>query len=449
MITKFRNLETDQKIKVINNVIVGMVVVALFHFLSSQDWGENVVNASFDKLQHREAKLASTAAPDTPIRFIDITAKSYDAWDKPLLTPRRAVAGLIQHAWKNGAKVIVLDIQLTKPDCCDPEGDRLLRETIRTIATTTNAPYLIIPVTTVRRGTIQTTIVDDLINKQPLTGKKVYRGIPLLGASIRDQRVRYWELYRPGVTSDGRKQVLWGVPLLASVLYAEKPELLENAEKSLFQNGSAASRLTFSSVHYKLFPLDAPTIPDLYSQRIRFLLLPPTMEDLKSNLLKVRRTADLIIGKGLADEGLMGKIALIGNSYEESGDLHETPVGTMPGMYVIGNAIHTITTKTQPVPLGGAVVIILEIAAVCAMAFIMGQEIPFYLTLLLFLVVVPFLAIEVNWLLYRYLGLFFNFAAPLSAMGIYRTGSKLLNGFFKKKKPLKEESDQNGETEQK
>ena len=449
MITKFRNLETDQKIRIVSNIFVGLFVVALFHFLSNQDWGENVVNTSLDKLQYREAKLASTTSPDTPVRFIDITAKSFDAWHKPFLTPRRVVAELIEHARNNGAKVIVLDIQLTNPDCCDPKGDLLLIKTVQDIATSPNAPYLIIPVATVRNGIMQTTIVDNIMDKQPSLNHKVYRGIPLLGASMRDQRVRYWELYRQGVTVDGRKQILWGVPLLASVLYAGKPEVLNSAEKLLFQHVSTESQLTVGSVRYTLHALDTPAVPDLYSQRIRFNLLPPSMEDLTSNLLKMRRTADMIIDKGIPDEGMKGKIALIGNSYEESGDLHATPVGNMPGMYVIGNAIHTIATNTQPVPLGSAVVIVLEIAAVCTMAFIMGQEIPFYLILLFFLVVVPFLALEVNWLLYHYLGLFFNFAAPLSAMGIYRTGSKLLNGFFKKKKPLKEESDQNGDTEQK
>jgi hypothetical protein len=287
---------------------------------------------------------------------------------------------------------------------------------------------------------MQASILDDIIDRQPASGRKVYRGIPMLSANSRDQRARYWELYRSAIREDGHQQILWGVPVLAAVLNSGRADILQSAERALLQPGSRTPQLSFGNSHYNLPSIDSSSVPDLYSQRIRYILLPPATTGFKSNLLTTRRTADLVIGRNLPNEGLKDRIALIGNSYEESGDLHETPVGSMPGMYVIGNAINTIVTKSQPTALGGAIVIFLEVAAVCAMAFIMGKDIPFYYILPLFLIALPLLASEVNWLLYRHFGLFFNFTAPLTAMAIYRTGSKLLNSFFKKQKLPKEES---------
>ena len=133
-----------QKVQVILNLCIGLFIVLLYQYLSDKEWGERIVNAAFDGLQVREAKQAAAAGDvKTPVFFIDITEKSYDAWGRPLITPRRELAKLIKYAQANKARVIVLDILLDKHDCCDPAGDQKLRYTLQRIIQSPNAPSVI------------------------------------------------------------------------------------------------------------------------------------------------------------------------------------------------------------------------------------------------------------------------------------------------------------------
>lgn len=444
MLTFWQALKTERNIRLINNLFVGLVVLLLFNFLAGRDWGENVVNLAFDNLQQREAKLASRQTPATPVRFIDITEQDHQAWGSPLLTPRRALAGLIERAARQGAKIIVLDILLQGTDCCDPEGDRLLRSTLGRLASSPGAPALIVPVAINRKGVRSASIIDDLIDAQPAGHRVIYRGIPLVSGSSRDRRSRYWEFYRTATSPGQERTILWGVPLLTAALAAGQPQLLDRAEKALLRG--ERPELDLGKSVYHLPAIDESQIPDLYSQRIRFLLLPPTPGGYRSNLLTVRRSAALMLDHDIDGREFADTIVVIGNSHDDSGDLHDTAVGSLPGMYVIGNAIHTIVAKAQPVPLGRWVVILIEALAIVLMAGIMTIDIPFYIVLPLFVFALPMLSKEINWQLYRHFGIFLNLSTPLTFMGVYRTWSKLLNSLFRKKeKRPKEEVGKDGQ----
>ncbi len=110
------------------NVIIGIISVILYQLLEYRQWGENASSQVFDSLMKRETKQALSEPPRTPLFFVDISRDNYERWDRPLLTPRGELVRMIDWAWRNGAKVIALDILLDKPHCCDPAGDRQLAE---------------------------------------------------------------------------------------------------------------------------------------------------------------------------------------------------------------------------------------------------------------------------------------------------------------------------------
>jgi CHASE2 domain-containing sensor protein len=447
MFSRWQSLKPEKKILFARNFSIGLVVIIIFSFLSEREWGEGIVNVAFDYLQNREAKLASHTVPATSVNFIDITERSYEAWDRPLLTPRRDIARLVKHAANNGAKVIVLDILLEEKDCCDPAGDRMLLEFLQGYAARPDFPPLIIPVSINRHGSCKPSIVDKVIDNQSPGQQVIYRGLPLVSGSNRDRRTRYWEYYRTYTGAEGTKEILWGVPVLAGVLAGAGQEHLKIVERHLLQGEGERPKVQLGSRKYAIPTLSDEQVPDLYTQRIRFQLIPPTPKGYQSNLLTVRRSADLILEKGVSTPEFAGKIVVIGNGHQDSGDLHETPIGNIPGMYVIGNAIHTVVTHPQPVALGRLGVFLFESLYVFTMALIMGPEIPYFISMPIFVLVIPLLSNELNWQLYYRFGIFFNLTAPLVIMAIYRTGSKLLHSLFKKKNRSQEETTKN-ETEE-
>jgi CHASE2 domain-containing sensor protein len=70
-----------------------------------------------------EGLVPNKSAAAVPFVFLDIDEASWQAWDEPLQTPRDKLARLIGFAARNQAKLIVVDVDLSRPTerCrCDP-----------------------------------------------------------------------------------------------------------------------------------------------------------------------------------------------------------------------------------------------------------------------------------------------------------------------------------------
>lgn len=83
---------------------------------------------------------------------------------------------------------------------------------------------------------------------------------------------------------------------------------------------------------------------EIFSNRIRFSLIPPGVLDSHGNLFTERILPDEL--EALQSE-LRDKIVVVGTSSADKEGWYATPVGDMPGMYVIGNGINMMLGDWQ------------------------------------------------------------------------------------------------------
>ena len=115
-------------------------------------------------------------------------------------------------------------------------------------------------------------------------------------------------------------------------------------------------------------------------------------------------------------------VVIIGGSYEVGGDIHNTPLGKMPGAMVIANAVDTMQTCGILQPLPGPVNFLLTLLALVAFsalfARLSGWRAFWPMILLMALLLGPCCL----WLLKR--GIWLNLAAPLGVIWLHREIAK-------------------------
>lgn len=418
------------------NVIAGLVIVVLYQFLAYRQWGENTSSQVFDRLMKKEsAQALKDPSFCTPLFFIDITRETYVKWGRPLVTPRRELAGMIDWARRNGAKVIVVDILLDRRDPGDPAGDRLLVSYLNKLRPNRAGTKVVIPVDIDEDGAVVRPSILDGVGT--ISSGLVYFASPLLESNRKDFQVRYWHPYEIATDGNGRKVLIWSLPFLAAVLYQGREAELDRHARAVLDGKSIPASAIFSlnGGTVSLAPYEGSFFQDINVQRIRYRLIPRGLAD-DSRIVSIMRTPDIL---PLARDDLRGKIVVIGSSYRDSGDIHRTPVGEMPGMYVVGNAINTIAGNLQPVPSPWWFTTVLNVMAVILVAC-MFRFIPSYVIDLVVTLAISVLLFQLSWLAYITWGVYYNFLMPIAVMWLVQLSNEhYLNlvGILKKRREKK------------
>jgi hypothetical protein len=419
------------------NLAIGFGILILLHFLQETRWGEGTLDKFFDLFISSESRKAvQVDLQHAPILFVDIDDDTYAEWGEPLITPRDRLARILQVLYDNGAKVIVLDILLEGPDC-RPENDRALLEVIEKIKDDPKSPTrLILSQRIGFKGKLKKTIFDRLFEKGSLAGgsglRKIYQATPTLSATGSDNIVRYWNLYERYQSDEGREGIIWGSPIVAVLLAVEGDlqklgpfeEILRRIEGDhgnsidvLQLNNGKSIRLPYDQAH-------------LYLQRLRFSLVPqgPSPNALIENeahsggnlYQSVVRFDELEYYREMYKD----KIIIVGNSSPDVGDIHRTPVGDMPGMYVLGNSIYTILAKGQPSPPPVWLSLMIEIIIIIGAAYVF-----LYFTSLLAQVIASVIILAVfgyfSYIFFMKTGVFVNFVFAIVGMGFHETAKDI------------------------
>ncbi len=253
--------------------------------------------------------------------------------------PRDKLAHFLGLAEKNGARVVILDVLFDYPSPI-PAEDRALRKVLEEMTRNSSPVHVIFPTLTSRvDGTLKKSVFDDLIARNP----NFHRGLPYVAFSQTDRVVRYLRYYDIVKDRDGKSQVLWSTPVLSVVLFtgdaAKLASLQESILRDLEQKKSDAYTLRLSSGG----TLDIYN-REIFSNRIRFSLIPPGVLDSQGNLFTERILPDEL---DAMQTELRDKIVVVGTSSADKEGWYPTPVGDMPGMYVIGNGINMILGDWQ------------------------------------------------------------------------------------------------------
>ena len=432
----YRRWDKKKKRQFWSNLAVGICICAAFHYLERTAYGERILNSIFDKMAIKETSEAVSRSKDcigkrtddsscdkaavwasSNIAYIDIDHSAYRLWNEPLIIPREMVARYIRLADKNAARMVILDLLLDYSSQ-NGKGDALLRETLEDLTRRQSPLAIIFPVTvrTVER-TVRPVIYEDIISRNP----NFYRALPYVSATSSDRVVRYMKHFEPINSSDGSQKILFGVPLLASVILSGEIGQLKKIEENIISDLHASAREPHA---YEIKLKDGRNIlienHELISSRIRYTQIPPGVMHNEGNLFTERILPDEV--ESLQSE-LKGKVVIIGVSSPDKGDILPTPVGAMPGIYIIGNAISTVAGHGQVLPSPLWVRLLLEFIIILCAAFLFLYTTSVVIEIVLSVIMVTLL-VPLTYYFYMNFGIFINSIFPVMGMSLQRAMGK-------------------------
>ena len=429
--------DTQRKVAFTINMSMGIIVAVAFHFLVHRQFMEGLFNVTIDKMVQQETSTflkswqrcagqgeASNACERVRARragniaFIDVDSATFVKWGEPPLLPRDKIAQFLRVAEKNGAAVVALDVLLDQKSSNHQE-DAELRRALVDLTNRRSNLKIIFPVTKSRvDNRVMKNIFDDLIDKNP----NFHRSIPYLSASRTDRVVRYVRYYDVAKAKSGQKIVLWAVPILSTALFFDDMAKLKSLEPAILGERTKGNAGPYS-IRFAHHDKVEISNNELFSNRIRFALLPPGALESEGNLFTERILPDELIPM---QKLLKDRIVVIGSSDPDKEEWHPTPIGDMPGMYIIGNAINMLSAGWQirDAPLWLGVLIQLFVISIAAYLFASFSPTAARVAVTLFAIL---LLIPVTYYFYASHGifvnsvlLFVNSLIPVLAMGWHR-----------------------------
>jgi CHASE2 domain-containing sensor protein len=431
-----KKFSREEKIHFCINIGIGIAVVILLQFFENTDFGEHALNKAFDYIIAKEAAEAAASGNIVMqkdkrvaerVAFVDM-GKTYKKRGSPLITPRDELAKVIEAAYKGKAKVIVLDILLEDKDCCHPEHDRKLREVFKNMIDQNASTKVIFPVRIASEGSIKKNLFEDLFDHHP----NFYPAIPYISATASDRVVRYWVPYET-IKDHGRYPLLWNASFLAAVLAHGKEEELKRIGQKM--NDQKVPEAHIIELSNKKEIEISPRREDLYRNRVRFFLIPENTVSKHpgGNLFELVSDVDEVDYVAFKD-----KVVIIGNGNPEAGDIHLTPVGSMPGMYIIGNATNTILLGLQPAHPSRVLNILIELAVIIIAAYILSRFPPLIIKVLKGVVLISALG-AISYYYFLKTGVLLNVTFAVVGMGFHDMAMSVEKVLIKRKKGVKEE----------
>jgi len=388
-----RNALSESQRLFLTNVGIATLVAIAVAFFHQNHWLVSVENTAMDIMMELNQGLPrmSDSDADNPLRFsyLDIDDHSFRAWNEPFHTPRDKLQKLIEYAASSGARLIVVDFDLSRAGIVT-EHDANLAHFLSEYGNDSEVPPLILVRNFYREGStnrdgveIRASFLDDVE-----LSANIHWAQPLFRATLSDDVVRHWYLVKIGYLN-GRMMLLPAVQLIAA-------DLLTDADPAAVIRGDGATDTSIDQRIIYTMPWQNQS-PDLVT--------------ISAQLVTDSRRA-------LSGDLVRDTVTIIGASHVDSGDIHRTPIGDMPGALIIANAIKSLALygqlDTPPTWLQWtAKLTIILFAAWIFMSFrsLLGVIVAGAVILLLL--------VPINFHFFKY-GLWIDFALPLLAMLIHR-----------------------------
>ena len=442
------------------NLLVGILSWGLATLLGDTPW----LRALEDQALGLVMDLYRGSGQDTAsgLAAIAIDTPTYRRWGEPPVTPRAELLALIQAAERMGAAAIVVDVELRNPEHGPGQplspGDRALLDWLNARADAPDRP----PVILIRPLRHALDSQGQPLTDRPLLALRTFledAGLRpsdqlIWGSAMLDRAVggptRYWRLVELACTETAagpRWSVLASAALLAAVVQGrvdlETPgagaaaarQLVEDLRLRLLPHLRKRDCAAQSDWPYRerMLPLEGLWVTlgpehgmslgsdDLARRIVYRIPAPPAAYGVRPYLpgdpiLDPSRGGDI-------DPGLRGRILLIGNIHDGAGDLHQTPLGPMPGLYVLANAVQTLSREghLKPLPEWAQLPLMALLIAGISLAFLHLDS--FWAKALCTVGTIVLLA-PLSVVLFRY-GIWLNLAIPLLAVQLTETVAEL------------------------
>ena len=311
-----------------------------------QDW---VIAMDFGT--HGDSGEAS-GRPEYLYAFVDMDEKTYRSWGEPFLTPRDKLACLIKTVAAAQPSMVIVDVDLARSNQDAPERDGELQKTLAELP----AGPPVILVKSLRPNTDPgkpPTVRQSFLDKTVAESDRLYWGFPIF---LRDNShsIRRWKI-AVCAAQDNKTVLLPSVQLLAYALQSrgsdgnllrEMKAQLQDAEG--FCSSPGGDRRNSLVMGEQVFSLDEDGQENRIFYSMKPGVAPPQINDgTQARPLLVTLPARSLFSGNVqpALNGMLhGRIVIIGASFAESFDIHETPLGPLPGSVIILNSLRSLFT---------------------------------------------------------------------------------------------------------
>lgn len=440
------------------NMLAGLSIILFVLIFQTYPFMTSMENDGIDKLMQIRQKIIPSKQDKNIPAFVllDIDDKTHQTWGAPMFTPRDKLLNLIKAAVNAEARLVVVDIDLSRntpikglekflPDTLQQHPyDQKLYDYIanykaacackKVVRQKTCPPILLYRAFQPSNASDNDASI--LVTRPSFLEKAVKQSMPsvqwasaMFYYSVFDNKmVRHWQLWQPACNTASKPMIVPSIELSAVALIrngiAQQNKFDQILQAFQPQNCSQSSIKQSSSQNLQIGKLIVNTGSQGIRQRVMYsmpwLITNQTLHTRYSLEDQARETILTVFSAQefaksplkMSLEALTGSIVVIGGSYEDGHDNHLTPLGEMPGALILINAIHTLLQYGEIKPLPTEIKILTYFILLIIMSFILARFGYAWGTIIL-LGLVILLLIPVSAYLLSY-GVWLDFALPLA-----------------------------------
>lgn len=426
----------------------GILIALVLHASHSTGIGQAMLDEAYDYLvlkDFRRSLSKSVKYDQPPISpAINIVAFSRDVYysgkynqstSMGYWTPRILLGESIYKAAGLDASVIVIDFDITNPIPVYWNGSEAVDE---------NSTFLDLfskAVTEARKSGSVIILPWDTANKNnPYTGKikqlvmenrdVIKSGNAGALRSTRDNRVRHFRHVVKGTNGE----YYLSVQTLAVIYYWYGPHEGDKVVEDILGRLQASKVVV---LHHENSTIDlvietTDVFRETLSARYLFRLAPdeitadkvPGAENTLVKYPNLNIRPDVLIDESHGAVNFSRGIVLLGSTNAELGDIHYTPLGGMPGIYLMANGINLILEGLQISEPPLAFIVIFEAVLILVTATLFIQLTPF-LSLAILSVLLYSITTPVSSWIFSHYGIIFDIWLPVVAIGLHSTVSDM------------------------
>lgn len=415
------------------NLVLGVSIEVLIHLFHDAPAVQKAENTGLD------AAIAffgarggdGTPEPGPAFTLFDIDEPTWRGWQSPHLTPRDQLLGMLRSATGSSAAAVVVDLDLTGREAANGLAAGAGDSALASFLAAYRGP---VPVVLVRL--LESPGSDSSGHQLPAPVPAWFEPLPdsasrwIHWGTVQfvqelDGTVRRWRLWEP-VCLGGRPGVLPSVQLVtgAAVDPATSPARLHEslarvAPPSCEQDELAEEPVTTVWGHQLRAGHEQLPERIIYS-----LPWPPEAGPTRMVRLADGSTVPMLlrlsaagVAGGVDRRLLDGRIVVIGGSYAASRDWYTTPLGRMPGMQVIINAIASLEKNGQYGRAEGPLKWVVMVALLLITSLAYARYHPLVATLLI-LPLIYLLVLPISFFVFKS-GAWLDFTAPVLGVQLH------------------------------
>ncbi|MFC1779400.1 CHASE2 domain-containing protein [Thermodesulfobacteriota bacterium] len=417
--------------RLISNVHFGVVICLVLLYFHNVTVLSELEETAFDWVLNI-AKGEPPSEPTLTYAFLNVDELTYRHLDEPFYMPRESITELIDFSLSANPLLIFVDFLIDKPGG-DSEADVALYDYVLNYSP--GAPPLIFARSfrsSIDSSEILAEVRPSYLDSAVKENKNVYWASPSFYKDA-DQVVRRWQLWTPAFSEDTTR-------LVPSVQFSTLSLLAKLKDKN--NKGEKRSEALFNRYSEEAKRLTNNYRQEVHANPLRQKIvytLPwegggiPLVRNYTGSQVPLVRTHNalpILKNQGEIDNSwLQNRVVILGATYADNRDSYLTPIGEMPGSYVLFNAINSLwqygEIRTPPLIVKIAIEVALIIFVSACFALMPGTPgaiISFFFIAAL-LVPVSFKLLS--------LGIWVDFALPLFSVQLHHMVEEFKHSFLK------------------